>query len=150
MRRNHIKGKLEKVIEEVSGVNIAQHDSNASFIELGLDSLVLTQLALLLKKEFNTNITFRQLSESLSDIESLMTHLDSELPQEAFPSETATAPDPVPQAAPTDNKTPSPVSQAIPSGIQEYLQAPNYGGTPDSGGTHQNVVSKHLVHLMSK
>ena len=52
-----------------------------SFVELGLDSLTLTQVALRLKKEFALNITFRQLMESYRSLMALAAHLDQVLPR---------------------------------------------------------------------
>ena len=58
--------KISEIIENVSGI-IYEFDTVAStFLELGLDSLSLTQLAGRLKKEFDLPVSFRQLNETLS------------------------------------------------------------------------------------
>ncbi len=51
-----------------------------TFIEMGLDSLLLTQVALMLKKQFSLPITFRQLNEDLGTMNLLTAHLDANLP----------------------------------------------------------------------
>lgn len=61
---NHIK----KILQEASGVDLSSSDLNSNFIELGLDSLLLTQVAMNLKKEFNLPITFRMLSNELASL----------------------------------------------------------------------------------
>ena len=53
-------------------------DVSASFLELGLDSLLLTQAAQLFQRKFGVRITFRQLMEDLSSLDALATHLDAE------------------------------------------------------------------------
>ena len=63
--------RLRGVFEDVSGIELADADSSATFVELGLDSLTLTQVALQLKKEFSQNITFRQLMESVRSFDAL-------------------------------------------------------------------------------
>ncbi|MCP6756999.1 acyl carrier protein, partial [Klebsiella pneumoniae] len=62
-----------------------------SVVELGLDSLSLTQVALQLSKSFGLKITFRQLMEDLSSLEHLAMHIDRELPPEAAPAPSAPA-----------------------------------------------------------
>src|SRR5690606_11757804 len=63
----------------------------ANFIELGLDSLSLTQIALQLQKTFALKITFRELMEDCSTLETLARRIDLDLPPEAV-----AAPAPVP------------------------------------------------------
>ncbi len=75
--------RLRAVFEDVSGYELAEADAAASFVELGLDSLTLTQVALQLKKEFTLNITFRQLMESYRSFDALAAFLDEKLPPEA-------------------------------------------------------------------
>src|SRR5690606_31280347 len=58
---------------------------DSSFIEIGLDSLLLTQVALTLKKEFKLPITFRKLTEEYGSLSLLAEYLDANLPQEAKP-----------------------------------------------------------------
>ena len=47
-----------------------------NFIEIGLDSLALTQVALLLKKRFAVAISFRQLNETLTTIQLLANYIE--------------------------------------------------------------------------
>src|SRR5699024_1634005 len=56
--------KLEKLVENILKVSgVETYLPSQSFLEMGLDSLLLTQVALNLKKEFNLPITFRKLNE---------------------------------------------------------------------------------------
>jgi len=56
------------------------------FLELGLDSLFLTQATQGLQKKFGVKLTFRQIMEQFSTIASLATYLDSVLPADKFPA----------------------------------------------------------------
>jgi amino acid adenylation domain-containing protein len=82
-RRPALVQRLRGVFEDVSGIELADADAAASFVELGLDSLTLTQVALQLKKEFSQNVTFRQLMESVRSFDALAGYLDEKLPPDA-------------------------------------------------------------------
>ncbi|MEZ5069030.1 MAG: phosphopantetheine-binding protein [Bacteroidia bacterium] len=61
-------------------------------MELGLDSLFLTQAALTISKKYGVKITFRQLNEDFSSLNALSLHLDSNLPADAMPATAAAQP----------------------------------------------------------
>nr|WP_321223482.1 polyketide synthase [uncultured Psychroserpens sp.] len=82
MRKPIILNKIAEIIEENSGFEIKDSEYNQSFLELGLDSLVLTQMAINLKNEFNTPISFRQLNDEFGSPNLLAEHLDKALPKE--------------------------------------------------------------------
>ncbi len=71
---------LRDAFGEVTGLDLAQVDSAASFVDLGLDSLALTQAALQVKRQFGVPVTFRQLMETLRTIDALASHLDAQMP----------------------------------------------------------------------
>ena len=56
------------VFEETSGYDLDGADVEASLIELGFDSLLLTQASSALKKEFSVDISFRELMEDYTSI----------------------------------------------------------------------------------
>lgn len=82
MRKPVILKKISEIVENNSGIEIEPSEFKLSFLELGLDSLVLTQMAINLKNEFNTPITFRQLNDDLESPDLLAEHLDKTLPKE--------------------------------------------------------------------
>nr|WP_233173849.1 type I polyketide synthase [Pedobacter sp. ASV19] len=82
MRKQKLIVRIKEILENTSGIEMTAISPETSFIEAGFDSLLLTQVALLLKKEFNENITFRQLNDDLGNVESLAVYLDSKLPTE--------------------------------------------------------------------
>jgi acyl transferase domain-containing protein len=81
-RRPNLIARLREVFEDTSGVEMAEADPAATFVELGLDSLTLTQVALQLKKNFSVNVTFRDLMENHSSFDALADFLDQQLPAE--------------------------------------------------------------------
>lgn len=83
-RKDIINSELKSILEESSGMELG-NDSNATFIELGLDSLFLTQAALTISKKYGVKVTFRQLNEEFSSLSALSSHLDANLPADAMP-----------------------------------------------------------------
>ena len=81
-RKLKISHKVRDVLEQASGLSLGDSDANLSFPELGVDSLVLTQAALTLKKTFAVEVTFRQLSGELGSIGAVVDYLLSRLPPE--------------------------------------------------------------------
>ncbi|MFT5701021.1 MAG: acyl transferase domain-containing protein [Desulforhopalus sp.] len=73
--QHHVIKKLRELILESSGIEISDQESENSFLELGFDSLILTQLATILSNEFSTAITFRQMMEDLDSVASLAEYL---------------------------------------------------------------------------
>lgn len=84
MRKQELIARLKQTLENASGIEMDAATPDMSFIELGLDSLVLTQVAIILKKEFGLPVTFRQLNEDLGTLDMLATYLDANLPSEAY------------------------------------------------------------------
>jgi amino acid adenylation domain-containing protein len=67
--------KLTEILQSASGIDVSSLDPECSFLEMGFDSLLLTQLAFTLKKEFDLPITFRQLMEEYSSVEELTNYV---------------------------------------------------------------------------
>src|SRR5690606_19816326 len=80
-----VKGEITRKVGEILGrssnINIDGIDPDCSFLEMGFDSLMLTQVAFTLKKEFDLPITFRQLMEEYSTVDELTDYLIAHLPQ---------------------------------------------------------------------
>ena len=84
-RKNSIVSKIQAVLRNLSGQDQSAAASDVSFLELGFDSLLLTQVAQAFRKEFGVKVTFRQLLEDYSTMETLAGYLDSQLPPEPLP-----------------------------------------------------------------
>ncbi|MFV1872011.1 MAG: aminotransferase class III-fold pyridoxal phosphate-dependent enzyme, partial [Oleiphilus sp.] len=75
---SHTVTHLKTLFSETSGIDLQDANPDATFFELGLDSLFLTQLALKLKKSLKSKITFRQLMNDFSSFNKLAAQLQSE------------------------------------------------------------------------
>ena len=89
VRKDILTGKLKELFEDSSGIEINDASTSMNFIEMGFDSLLLTQISTNLKKEFNVPITFRKLFEEYNTIDLLASYIDSNLPAEEFKPQTA-------------------------------------------------------------
>jgi amino acid adenylation domain-containing protein len=79
-RRASLVTRLRDLFENLSGIDMAGVEGAAPFVEIGLDSLTLTQAALQVKKTFKVNLSFRQLMESYRSFDALAEFLDATLP----------------------------------------------------------------------
>ena len=80
---NQTLSELKAVFQELSGVDLSHADTSAKFLELGFDSLFLTQASQAVQKRFGANVTFRQLLEEVTTLEKLAAHLDGQKPEAA-------------------------------------------------------------------
>lgn len=80
-RNSKLKNDIVKIFEEASGVDLNQYSEDTCFLEMGLDSLFLTQISLKLKKELQVEIGFRRLTEDCSDLGSLMEWIAERMPE---------------------------------------------------------------------
>ena len=85
MRKDILTGKLLELFENTAGIVIDPASADIDFIEMGFDSLLLTQIASNVKKEFNVPVTFRKLFEEYNTINLLAAYLDANLPAGAAP-----------------------------------------------------------------
>lgn len=79
-RRPHLIDQLKSVFEDVAGLELADADPASNFIELGLDSLMLTQVSLQVSKVFAVPVSFRQLMGEYASFTQLAALLDAQLP----------------------------------------------------------------------
>lgn len=86
MRKDTLIEKLKDILENASGIEMEHVTPDLSFVEIGFDSLLLTQVAIILKKEFALPITFRQLNEEYATIDALAQYLDHSLPEDVQPA----------------------------------------------------------------
>src|SRR5690606_18557959 len=67
--------QIKQLLEESSGLELAEADPQDTFLEMGLDSLFLTQVATSLSRKFGVKISFRQLNEDLPNLDKLADHI---------------------------------------------------------------------------
>jgi len=133
MREELLTGKLKELFEDASGIEIEGSSADMNFIEIGFDSLLLTQIATNLKKEFNVPITFRKLFEEYNTIHLLAAYLDANLPAEAFR----------PQAAPI-------AAQSQPVYTAPSYNAPQNGVHTQAANPALDLIQQQIQMLASQ
>ncbi|MET4083500.1 amino acid adenylation domain-containing protein [Pedobacter sp. UYP30] len=98
MRKNALTAQVKQILEDASGVEMQDVNVDLSFLEIGLDSLLLTQIAISLKRKFELPITFRKLNEEYPSVGSLVDYIDKNSAQQ-FVDSSATVNRPVSQTS---------------------------------------------------
>ena len=89
-QREGIRSRLKTIFADLSGLDTASFDGSDSFLDLGFDSLFLTQVTQELRTQFQVQITFRQLLDDVSTLDALASYIDAHLgPDEPAKSEPA-------------------------------------------------------------
>ena len=166
-RKQQLIPQLQEVLETTSGLEIDGNDGATTFLEMGLDSLSLTQVAMALKKKFKVKITFRHLLEDYPNLDTLSDFVLRSLPtDDAFqapapvastPVEVVSTPAFVPPATATLVATPSPNAIHIPAmsnSVGQTNTSYNNGVampslSPEMAGTMQALVAQQL-QIMSQ
>ncbi|MEW6304921.1 MAG: aminotransferase class III-fold pyridoxal phosphate-dependent enzyme, partial [Verrucomicrobiota bacterium] len=132
-RQERILATLTAMLHELSGVELSSQDATSTFLELGFDSLFLTQARQSLQGKFGVKVTYRQLLEETPTLSALAAYIDQQLPPDALPGE------PQPAAGPCG----SPCTQPPPAGaeIPPPLTPPSTNG-PSS--TVERILSQQL------
>ena len=78
-RLERIQIRLAQILGQLSGHDPASMDPEQPFLEMGFDSLFLTQASLAFKRAFQVRITFRQLFNDAPALTSLAAYIDSQL-----------------------------------------------------------------------
>ncbi|HEY6390642.1 MAG TPA: amino acid adenylation domain-containing protein, partial [Bryobacteraceae bacterium] len=85
-RPNRLRNEVISLLEELSGIDI-DRAQGATFLEMGFDSLFLTQAAQVLESKYGVKIKFVQLLDDLGTIERLSAYLNSVLPAATEPTQ---------------------------------------------------------------
>jgi len=136
-RRPALIERLRDLFGDVAGLDLAQADPSAPFVEFGIDSLILTQVAMQTKKRFGVAVTFRQLSESCRSFDALAAFLDEAMPPEAAPA-TAAPVAVVPAAAA------APVAAAATASVAAVPFVMPQGAAP-AGSFVQQVIQQQMA-----
>ena len=83
-RRERLIRILKQTLQEVSGMDLNSVDDSMTFLEMGFDSLFLTQWTFMLKKKFGIQISFHHLFDDLSTISLLIEYIEKEMPPETI------------------------------------------------------------------
>ncbi|MEH1918683.1 aminotransferase class III-fold pyridoxal phosphate-dependent enzyme [Nostoc sp.] len=146
---------LKEIIEETSGLEIASVDDSTTFLEMGLDSLSLTQVGLALKKKFKVKVTLRQLLEICPNLVTLADLINQALSPEALSALglTETLADPIPEAPLPE---PAPANTSPTLLVHEVHRNGSNGSTPQislqpaaSNSVLEGVINQQL-QIMSQ
>jgi amino acid adenylation domain-containing protein len=144
-RAERIADKLKQILHDLSGVAIESLNPDITFLELGFDSLFLSQANANIQRTFKVKISFRQLFEEAPTISMLAAYIDQKLPADAFPPDPAEVPAPAPAAnVQADIQPASTVPMGSPDGnvvervIYQQLQ------------TMQQLMTRQLQMLQQK
>ena len=83
-RRKAILDRLKAVFYDLSGIEFTDAIITTSFMEMGLDSLFLTQVSAELENQLGVKIRFRQLLEDVDSLDALTNYYDEKLPPDHF------------------------------------------------------------------
>ncbi|HYJ09117.1 MAG TPA: aminotransferase class III-fold pyridoxal phosphate-dependent enzyme, partial [Polyangiaceae bacterium] len=136
--------ELKQLFENASGIDFSASSPDASFIELGVDSLLITQLATKVKQTYKVPVSFRQLMEEMGTFSDLAKHLDQKLPPEAA------APAPVPVQAPAVATAPlaaAPVNTAPALGLPLTMPLAPAIAAGQAGGNGAALMTQQLLQL---
>jgi amino acid adenylation domain-containing protein len=81
--RERILGRLYVRLQALSGLSAEELGLNTTFLEMGFDSLFLSQVSRALEVEFGVPITLRQVADNLSSISRLADYLETALPEDS-------------------------------------------------------------------
>lgn len=79
-----LTNEIKQSLYELSGLAPENMDEHASFLELGFDSLFLSQVVIKFNHKFKLKLSFRMLFEDLPTIAALAAYMDGELPPGLF------------------------------------------------------------------
>ncbi len=96
-RQKRIVPLLREILSDASGIDLEGVDDFTTFMEMGMDSLLLTQVAFNIQSKFGVKVAFRQLLEELSTLNRLSEFIEQQtspdsLSDEMNKGETATSP----------------------------------------------------------
>jgi len=86
-RKDLLVKELKAVFHQLSGIPVEEMNEQATFLEMGFDSLFLTQATSKIKKKLKIELSFRQLFEEAPSLNALAVYADQQLPEAAFAEE---------------------------------------------------------------
>ncbi|MBT9330253.1 non-ribosomal peptide synthetase/type I polyketide synthase [Paracidobacterium acidisoli] len=109
--------EIRSLITDLSGMELGDADPDSSFLELGFDSLFLTQLTQAIQSRYRVKLTFRQIMESYPTIASLAAHMEETAAPELLSASVAAAPAPQSSTASSAAAAVVPASVAVPATV---------------------------------
>jgi amino acid adenylation domain-containing protein len=138
-RVGRIRAALVEIFEDLSGVNLSQTDGTTTFLEMGFDSLFLTQVTQALQSKFGLKVTFRQLLGDQCSMNALSEYMDSKLPADIFAAVV-----PTPAAAPQVRVVQAPVPAVTTSTELATPPVSGNGGIPMPESSVERLMREQL------
>ncbi len=119
-RNARLLAAVREMVEEVSGIDVSDSDPKVSWLDLGLDSLALTQLALQVQRAHGVKVTFRQIMENFPTVASLAEMLDQQLAPDLIDAQVVTSANPS-MAPPPVTSDPQTAGSMPPGYLQQVI-----------------------------
>jgi acyl transferase domain-containing protein len=135
----NVLASLRVALEETSGIEVSENDHDVPFMELGLDSLFLTQFALTVQRKYGIAVTFRELQEQYPTLQALAERVTQDLP----PDSAALAP-----SRPFEGAAALPPEQTVPVQAAPAPQVPQLAppiALPAFAGAAPNDFVRTLI-----
>jgi amino acid adenylation domain-containing protein len=84
--------KIREIVASLSGVDASKEDGGRTFLEMGFDSLFLSQFARSIEIDFGISVTYRELTDELNTFDKLSAHVEANAVRGVAPAAAATAP----------------------------------------------------------
>jgi len=127
---------LKDLFHDLSGIETADIDESATFLDLGFDSLFLTQASLSIQNRFAVKVAFRQLLDDLCTLESLAEYVDRNLPADSQIAQPPTA-----EVVPASAAQQTPSSSVDQPGDLQAIQAREL---PLSTSAMERIIQQQL------
>ena len=82
-REQEILATLKTIVSEMAGISASEIDVDATFIEMGAESLFLLQASNSITEKLGVRVPFRLLMEEYPTLRSLAAHIEQKLPAPA-------------------------------------------------------------------
>ena len=150
LRVQRILERLRAVTADLSGYDPKDVVDTATFLELGFDSLFLTQLAAEYQGVYGLKITFRQLFDELPTLRAMADYMDRQLPPDTTaPTPTVASVIPVEGAPETAAMPVTPAFAGAPATLGGSSPV-SAAGTAIAGGTALQSLLTQQLALMSQ
>ncbi len=136
--------ELAQLFSDLSGEELTPADADASFLELGFDSLFMGQAAQALSRDYGVTMSFRALLSDYPTLTALAAHLDAVLPAEP---EAAPAPELLPE--PVSEQTQAPAPEAAPTPAPTPAPAPVMAATGPVDGSMAAVLQAQMQTMQA-
>jgi glutamate-1-semialdehyde aminotransferase/acyl carrier protein len=147
-KQQQIIDELARILEAASGIDVREYAPDQNFLDIGMDSLILTQASIQIERMFGVKLRFRDLLDSLGSVAALAAYLEPLTKLDIVDKATVAAPEatvstpinlssaPPPKADTAPNATPA--ATAVPPTAPAW-QAPS--ATLTAQGTQLSALS---------